>query len=120
MHLSDASLIDIVEYFDELINQIDITIESNLLNQHLNSYEQNDFNSIRDNYLDVINKIKNYNLAKPLQFKNLRECEIHVKDVFCFYIDHKLFNQFNERLKNVGVLVVTDFYISKSMINKIQ
>lgn len=126
MHLIDSSRLDVVEYFDDLVNQIDIVIENNLQDKHLSFDHQENLNSIRCKYLDLINKIKKNNLQEPHQFKNLRESEINTMDsskqgdVFCFFINHELFYNFKERLKNVGILIVTDFYLSQVTINKIR
>lgn len=126
MKLIDTSIIDVVEYFDDLINRVDIVIENNLLNQDLSIDKQEYFNSIRDEYLHLINNIKMYNLEEPHRFKHLRESEINTKystkqgDVFCFFIDHNLSIHDNTILSQVGHLIVTDFYLSQISLKKIQ
>lgn len=129
MKLLDTFRLNIAEYFDSLVNQIDINVEKLVLNQHLSDElsldQKNDLHSIRNIYMNEINKIKNFYLQNPLQLKNLTENEIinenslKLNYEFCLLIDLNLFNYYNEKLNKVGVLVVTDFYLSQTMISKI-
>ena len=50
------------DYFDDLINDVDIYTETQLLNRSLNIGQKNDINLIRSSFIDAITRLKHANL----------------------------------------------------------
>lgn len=129
MKTLELSKLYIIQYFDDLINQIDINAEYQLL-AFSTVEHQNKINTTRNGLINEINTIKKYNLDS-LNRHEIQEnikYDFIIKDIqatrmlfkkFCFFINPETFNYFKDEFNDLGFLVVTDFYLSENEINYI-
>ena len=119
--------IKIAKEFDEIINQVDIDAETILLRIDNNSVIKQPINEkinkSRKLIIDEINKIKNDNLDNlnkaSYQIGNpddLIQDNLFVKH--SVYLDSETVRHFIFNKDRLGILLVTDFYISGSQSDK--
>ena len=114
----------IIDYFDSVINEIDIEAEIQLTTCYQNEKKVENINCIRQKLIDEVNKVKErcYFLNN---MKTNEETEIFADDAdlfkeFCFFIESKcLAIQFSDL--DFGVLVKTNnFYLASSDIENLK
>jgi hypothetical protein len=125
---------EIVDYFDSVINQIDIDAESKIV-LHEKFTDENSFNSIkqinsiRNKYLEKIKKIQGFNLNAYDRDKE--NCDIALDKLkknektkryqilfrkFAFYLNSKSLEHVFSR-NTLGLLVVLDWFLAESDLN---
>ena len=89
---------EIIKYFDNLKNEIDIECEKKLANSQLSNSEENDLNSMRTKFIHKIEEISAFDL------RILDSCEPNnflFDGKFCFFLQNL----------NFGQLVITNQFI---------
>lgn len=112
------------EYFKDLINEIDMEAESLLMNLNDELFIKN----INDQRASMIIEIKaisdlNLNGAEKLQSTISDGDVIAVEDLFkqyCFYLNMKVLTDFTIEKERLGLLVISDFYVSKDNIDQLK
>lgn len=110
----------IIDYFDQVVNQIDIQTELCLFKNNLNQSEISSCNLNRAKLIKEIRHIERENLNKSLPSFVLNFDDETIESIyrqffeqnFCFYLNI-------QNIPYLGVLVVTDFYLSKQQINQL-
>ncbi len=114
----------IVDYFDKLINEIDLKTEK-LLCQAKESEDEKKLNERRKAFIDEIKRIESVNLQRLEQYRDFASAENDESlfDSFCFIIPANLkeptkTNTINSEMQNeLGALMVIDKYLSKESID---
>lgn len=117
------------QYYNGVINQIDIEIESRILNNE-NSCDGNFLNFIRNDFIDKIKIVekRNYiNLSKingylleleskgsSADIENIESCLF--EEDFCFFLKSKTRHNNQE----MPILVICDFYLDPDQINSVK
>ncbi|CAF0733669.1 unnamed protein product [Brachionus calyciflorus] len=108
----------ILEYYDSLINEIDIHTEK-LTSSSLTEIELSKLNSIRYDYLNEIKRVQGENLThlESNKIENER-LEFIFKSKFCFFIPRIDLEKNTKFFKNnqYGILVITNQFISPTTI----
>ena len=123
----------IVDYFDTLINQIDIASETLISENHTDENKKKEVNTLRLEFLNEIKRIQAVNLKnyEEIYYNRLNLISLSKNDqdacgrlekitdnaifkVFCFYVE-------NSYLKNVcapknGLLVTLDWFLNENEI----
>lgn len=121
----DSFRLILAQYFDDIIHKIDIDSETQLLENSMSDFHT-EINSIRAQYITKISSIKENNLsvydsikirldttsAQEVFYKNCKE--------FCFLIDHRTFHECFEFTNKIGLLVLTDYFLTIDQIDKIK
>ena len=120
---------DIVDYFDSVINQIDIDAEMKIAshekNRNGNSIESlKQINVIRNKYLEKIKQIQAINLDNYDRYKE--NCDSMLKNLkksekvkrnkillkkFAFYLNSQSIQNYSKNI--LGLLIVLDWYLSE-------
>lgn len=121
-----ANRMKIIEYFDSLINEVDIKAEKLLELYHVENLQQL-INNTRQLFINEIELIKNFNLSnlsnnEDENFTENDTIEDRLYKKYCFTLDKHLKKYFDLAFENsvqekirekFGFLIVTDAYISK-------
>ena len=119
----------IVEYFEEMINRIDIEAETILLNEQTEETVREQMNRLRDQFLKEIQSIKEHNLTAYdknqirlnrtlAQLEESSQVNAYFSELmphFCFHLSKQSLN--GKHL--IGVLVIADSYWSVESRNAI-
>jgi hypothetical protein len=124
---------EIVDYFDSLINKIDIDAEMKIAllekNRNSTSFESlRQINAIRNKYLEIIKQIQSINLDIYERDKENKDSILdHLKRIDRVKRNKVLFKKFGFYLNNqsletyskntLGLLVVLDWYLSENDLN---
>ncbi|CAF0984247.1 unnamed protein product [Brachionus calyciflorus] len=117
---SKINKLKIIDYYDNVKNQIDIECEKILANEKISSDQKKQCSLQRNRFLSEIDKISSYNLEnfeknnwdyELLKNKNLNA--MLYADKFCFFIS-------KQKLENgngypLGKLVITNFFICEDV-----
>ena len=124
---------EIVDYFDSLINKIDIDAEMKIAllekSRNVNSFESlKQINAIRNKYLEIIKQIQSINLDIYERDKENNDLILdHLKKSdrvkrnkvlfkkFCFYLNNQSLETYSKN--SLGLLVVLDWYLSENDLN---
>lgn len=115
--------LNICNYFDELINNIDIITEENFLKNN-SEHDNSNLNELRLTYINEIEFIKKYNID-AMKLKDLPQSELFRK--FCFILKYKgntnielLLPKKKELWYKLGQLVITNWYLENEDIQLIK
>ena len=130
-----AARLDIVDYFDTLVNQIDIEAETKitLIKRKLNNADNDDhfvlrqINAIRSKFVDKIRAIQVFNLAsldcnkencdnnlvRLKTFDDMHRRNRLLLKKFAFYLNRQSLESFS-RNSILGLLVIIDWYLDES------
>jgi hypothetical protein len=136
----------LTEYYDSIINKIDISAETRLIENDISDYERNNINQIRNQFIDVIRGLEKDRME--YYDKNPKECEevVHkvrelnkqpdsilyiqphklVCEKFCIFIDRshlgylKLTSRHFSSSYDVGILIIIDYCFSENQIEKLK
>ena len=120
--------IRIIEEFNEVINQVDINAETILLRIHQNVVTrqliEEEITKSRNLLIDQINLIKKINLdnLKKTTYTSENQFE-EIQDnllKYCVYLDSETVRSFTFNEDRLGILLVTDFYISESQAKELK
>lgn len=106
--------IKIIEYFDAVINEVDISAEILILNETCEKIIEK-ANSTRKKFIDIIKSIQDFNL-ECLNSKQIYDPENDrlLFKKYCFLLDVNLSKNAGE--KSLGVLIVINGYINHDLI----
>jgi hypothetical protein len=121
--------LQIVNYFDKLVNQLDVQTETLLNEQRLTSEEKERLNETRIKFVERIKQVEAFDLSRLEsldldELKSMSELEVQqaLFSQFCFFIHFNGFNIeldfYNQKLCSVylGYLVVIDKFLSPSQL----
>jgi hypothetical protein len=110
----------LIDYFDSVINDVDIEAEMQLVQYQNDSKKSEYINDVRDRLIEEINLIKDLcDLRKrneSIDFSNAKDDDIFKE--FCFFIGSKYLHQYQDY--DFGLLVKTDFCLSSSQIKDLK
>ena len=116
------NVLSITSYFESVINSIDLKAETSFIQLKLNNQQKNSINKLRQDYIDEIKRIQDSNL-KALQNTEKDQCEIdnehdQLFKSYCFIIDDYRDLSFSHKI--LGLLVVTEWYLTAEEINSLK
>lgn len=112
----------IIDYYSNLINEIDIKAETLLLNKNLNQNQIDEINLLRKRFIDQVNKIQELNLSKAEQnakeaLKNKKDNDdirsFLFRDKFCLFLENKKeYKYCFEDAYSIGKLIILSNFLS--------
>jgi hypothetical protein len=126
----NANKIKLSNYFDNLINKLDLAVETTIKDYHFDDDLTAQFNNLRDVFLNEIRYVQSYNFRALADFQIKPDEEITNDELFpkfCFFI--KLVPKREEQLvacehlpgEEIGLrLIVTDKYLTQGQIECFQ
>ncbi|CAF1095988.1 unnamed protein product [Brachionus calyciflorus] len=99
----------VIEYFENLNNQIDILAEEYLIRPNSSQIEKNNVETLRKKFLNETKKIFELNLNKIKSKKEFSEYDIYDWP-FCFLLPDE----------NFGVLVLTNVYVNPNILSYLE
>ena len=106
-----SNRLKIIDYYDELKNQVDLTAEE-LLSGKITQFKTKAINSIRYKFIAKINEVQAVNLEQ------LKSSDQLFATKFCFFLNQKT----NKNAKNVtlGKLVITNQFVEEHIVNALK
>jgi hypothetical protein len=116
-----ACKLKIVDYFDSVINKLDLKVEKILSSKACDVEQRNVLNTRRDLFISHIKECELFNLQTLERIKNLEELDENSPNLkifvqFCFLIDENI-SQNKEEL-GLGFLVITDRFLTNEQLDK--